>query len=258
VLSHLSKLTVASSLRLGVRILLSWSVLITPNEEGPIALSGVSPLGGMYAMNGPTAEPQESGIRAFFSKIRKVGIAGFFFLLPVFVILIVISKAWTRLTSVGAKIAAIFGVKSIVGVGAHTIIGAILLIVLCLACGWLVRFSAVGALGNAVERALAKYIPGYDTYKALAEEKLQNKVKVLPYASALIKDHEYWRPAYIIEGDLNGNYVVFLPGAPETDKGHVLLAKPDQVRVLSSVTANQLQASLRAMGKGLLTEYHID
>ena len=208
-------------------------------------------------MNGPTVERQESRTKAFFSNLHRVAISGFFFLLPVFVILIVLTKAWTSLTSIGARIAGMFGLKSFVGVSGHTIVAGLLLAVLCLVCGCLVRFSFVAAFGNAVERGLAKYIPGYDTYKAMAEEKLQNKVRILPYASALVKHQDYWRPAYIIEDAHDGNYVVFLPDIPETDKGHVLLAKQDQVKVLSSVTANQLDASLKKMGKGLLTEYHV-
>jgi hypothetical protein len=131
------------------------------------------------------------------------------------------------------------------------------MIAICIACGLLVRFSFVAAFSRAVEKGLSKYIPGYDTYKAMAEEKLQHTVKILPYASALIKQHEYWQPAYIIEQDHDGNYVVFLPDIPETNKGHVLLAKQEQVKLVSSVTTNQLDASLKKMGKGLLSEYGI-
>jgi len=196
-------------------------------------------------------------MKAFFSNLHRVAISGFFFLLPVFVILIIITKAWTSFTSVGARIAGIFGMKSIVGVSGTTIFAGLLLIVLCMVCGWLVRFSVVAAFSKAVERGLSKYIPGYATYKAMAEEKLEHKIRILPYTSALIKHEDYWRPAYIVEDDHDGNYVLFLPDIPDTDKGHVLLAKQDQLTILSSVTANQLEASLKKMGKGLLTEYHI-
>jgi uncharacterized membrane protein len=202
-------------------------------------------------------ESAKSRLRAFVSNLRGVAISGFFFLLPVFVIFIVIAKAWASLTSMGAKIAGMFGVKSIAGVSGHTLFASLLLISLCLVCGWLVRFSVVAAFSKAVESSLSKYIPGYDTYKALAEEKLQHKVRILPYTSALIKHQDFWRPAYIIEEDQDGNYVVFLPDIPDTDKGHVLLAKKDQIVVLLSITANELEASLKKMGKGLLTEYRI-
>jgi hypothetical protein len=104
---------------------------------------------------------------------------------------------------------------------------------------------------------MSKYIPGYDTYKAIAEEKLQHKVRALDYESALIRWQEYWRPVYIAEQGEHGTCVLFLPDIPETNKGHILLAKKGDVRVLSSITANQFDASLKKMGRGLCSEYKI-
>ena len=121
----------------------------------------------------------------------------------------------------------------------------------------LVQFSFFAAINKAAERWLSKYIPGYDTYKAMAEEKLSSKLKILPYSSALINQQGYWQLAYIVEQDAEGNYVVFVPNTPDTKTGHVLLAKHGQVRVVSSITANQLDASLKNMGKGLLNEHGI-
>jgi hypothetical protein len=118
-----------------------------------------------------------------------------------------------------------------------------------------VRFSFVAAINKAIDRWLAQLIPGYATYKATAEEKLRSKPKMIPYAAALLKQQEYWQPAYIVEQDDDGNCIVFLPDTPETNKGHVLLARQDQIRIVSSVTANQLDASLKQLGMGLLSEY---
>ena len=89
----------------------------------------------------------------------------------------------------------------------------------------LVRFSFMAALSRAAERAQSKYIPGYDTYKAIAEEKLQHKARALAYTSALIRWQEYWRPVYIVEQDQDGTCVLFLPDVPETNKGHVGLCE---------------------------------
>jgi hypothetical protein len=193
-------------------------------------------------------------MKAFLTNLRKVAISGFFALFPLYVLLIIITKAWTHLSSVGAKIAAIFGIKSILGVGGTTVFSGLVLIAIWIVSGLLVRVSFVGALNRAVEKALSKYIPGYETYKTMAEEKLEKKVKVLPYASALIRWQEYWQPAYIVEQDQDGNCVVFLPDIPETNKERVLVAKRDEVRMVPSMTANQLDALLKKTGKGLLSE----
>jgi len=194
-------------------------------------------------------------MKTFFSHLRDIAISGFFALLPLYVLFIVIAKAWKSLSSVGAGTAGMFGLKSILGVGGSTVLSGLLVITLWIVIGLLVRFSFMAALSRAAERAMSKYIPGYDTYKAIAEEKLQHKVRALDYTSALVRWQDYWRPAYIVEQNEDGTCVLFLPDVPETNKGHVLIAKQTQVRVVSSITANQLDASLKKMGKGLCREY---
>ena len=197
---------------------------------------------------------QSEPMKTLLAAVRKLAISGFFFLLPIVVILVIIAKAWNALTSIGTKMAAIFGVSSIVGFKGSHIFTGLLMLAICIVCGLLVRVSFVAGFHNAVEGWMSKYIPGYDAYKAIAEEKLQNKTRILPYASALIRQHEYWLPAYVIEHDPDGNYVLFVPDVPETNKGHVLLAKESDVRLIASLSANQLDASLKSMGKGLLSE----
>jgi uncharacterized membrane protein len=197
-------------------------------------------------------------MKMFLKHVRDVAIAGFFFLMPVYVVFIILTKAWTSVSSLGARTAAIFGMKSFLGVGGSTIFSGLLLILIWIVCGLLVRFSFVAAWNNRVEQWLAKYVPGYGAYKAMAEEKLQGKVIALPYTPALIKQQEYWLPAYVVEHDGNGNYVVFLPNTPNTNTGLVLLARQDQVKPLPSITANQLDASLKKMGRGLLSEYGLE
>jgi hypothetical protein len=196
-------------------------------------------------------------MKTFLTHLRDVAVSGFFALFPVCVLFIVISKAWAALVSVGTRISGLFGLKSILGVGGTTVFSGLLLIAIWIVAGLLVRLTFMSALSRALERGLSRVLPGYDTYKEMAEEKLQNKIRILPYTSALIRWQEYWQPGYIVEQDGDGNCLVFLPDIPETNKGRILLAKQDQVRVMSSLTANELDASLKKMGKGLLTEYGI-
>jgi len=194
-------------------------------------------------------------MKAFLVKLRDITISGILALLPLYVFLLVISKAWKSLSSIGAGTARLLGMKSILGVGGATVFSGLLVILIWILTGLLVRYSFLGALSKAAERQLSKYVPDYDRYKARAEEKLQQKVRVLPYASALIRWGEDYQPVYIVEQDREGNSVVFLPEIPETTKGHVLLARQDQLKTMDSLTANQLDAMLKKTGKGLLSEY---
>ena len=196
-------------------------------------------------------------MKAFLARLRDITISGILALLPLYVFLLVINKAWKSLSSIGTGIAQMLGMKSVLGVGGATVFSGLLIVTIWLVTGLLVRYSFLGAVSKAAEKQLSKYVPDYESYKAKAEEKLQQKVRILPYTSALIRWEEYWQPAYLVEQDQEGNCVVFLPEIPETNKGHVLLARQDQVRIVESMTANQLDASLKKAGRGLLSDYGI-
>jgi uncharacterized membrane protein len=196
-------------------------------------------------------------MKAFLTRLRDITISGILALLPLYVFLLVISKAWKSLSSIGTGVAQMLGMRSVLGVGGATVFSGLLIVTIWLVTGLLVRYSFLGALSKAAEKQLSKYVPDYESYKAKAEEKLTQKVRILPYTSALMRWEEYWQPVYIVEQDQEGNCVVFLPEIPETNKGHVLLARQDQVRIVESMTANQLDASLKKAGRGLLSDYGI-
>jgi uncharacterized membrane protein len=110
-------------------------------------------------------------MKQFFTNLRQTAIAGFFFLFPLYVVFIVISKAWTSLTSVGSKLPSMFGVKTVLGVGGATLFSSLLIIAVWLLCGLLGRVSFVGAFSRTLERTISGLIPGYASYRAIAEEK---------------------------------------------------------------------------------------
>jgi hypothetical protein len=153
-------------------------------------------------------------MKQFFTNLRQTAIAGFFFLFPLFVVFIVISKAWTSLTSIGSKLASMFGVKTVLGVGGHTLFTSLLIIAIWLLCGLLVRISFVGAFSRAMERTISSLIPGYASYRAIAEEKIAPQTKILPYATALLKQGDCHHPAFVVDKDNDGNFVLFLIDQP--------------------------------------------
>jgi hypothetical protein len=194
----------------------------------------------------------------FFTKLRQIVVAGFFFLFPLYVVFVVISKAWTSLTSIGSKLASMFGVKSVIGVGGTTLFTSLAIVAIWLLCGLLVRVSFVSAFSKALERTISGLIPGYATYRAIAEEKVAHKTKLLPYDSALLNQGDCQQPAFVIDKDDEGNFVLFLPDIPETNHGRVVVAHGDKVRLVPSLSANELDVLLKKLGKGLLSKCTIN
>ncbi len=193
-------------------------------------------------------------MKQFVVKLSRIATAGFFFLFPIYVVFIVISKAWISLTSIGSRLAAMFGVKTVLGIGGHQLLTGLLIIAIWLLCGLLVRVSFIGAFSRATERTISSLIPGYASYRAIAEEKIARKTRILPYASAWLTLGGCDQPVFIIEKDNVGNFVLFLPDVPDTSRGRVCIARADKVRLMPSLTANELDAILKKMGEGLLRE----
>jgi uncharacterized membrane protein len=60
-------------------------------------------------------------MKKFFKSLKTTIISGIIFLLPVFVVLIIIQKLYSKLTGFGAQLAALLGIKSVAGIGATSI-----------------------------------------------------------------------------------------------------------------------------------------
>src|SRR4051812_16603471 len=125
-------------------------------------------------------------MRTYVDGFRRVTVTGLMFMLPVYVLLAILTRAWTSLSSLGASLAGLFGVKSIMGVGASSVLSGIALVVIWFGCGLLAHVALFAALRSRVDQWLAAYLPGYARYRALVEDKLQGKTPSLPYTSALI------------------------------------------------------------------------
>jgi hypothetical protein len=158
-------------------------------------------------------------MQTYFAACRRIAVTGLLFLLPVYVLLVIGTKAWTSLSSLGTSLASMFGLKSIMGVGASNVLSGISLIVWWFGCGLLAHVSVVAAFRSRIDGWLAAYIPGYTTYRVMVEGKLQGKIPTIPYTSALIKQQDFWRPVYVVEQDTEGKCVVFAPERARHEHG---------------------------------------
>lgn len=196
-------------------------------------------------------------MRRYFAAFRRVAVAGLIFMLPVFALLAIVTKAWTTLSSLGSTLSSLLGVKSIMGVGGASVLSGIALLVIWFGCGLLAQVALLASVRSRVDQWLAAYLPGYTGYRAMVEEKLQGKSPRHQYASGLIKEQDVWRPVFVVEQDGDGQCVVFVPSVPDTSKGSVLVVPRAQVRLVPTLSASDLDASLKKLGAGLLSEHRI-
>lgn len=183
----------------------------------------------------------------FFSHLRSTVIAGVIFLIPVFVVVLIIQKIYSGLTGFGHELAKMLGIKSIAGIGAASIGTTLILISVFYACGWLVRVAMISNLRAWVENNLLLYIPGYLNYKVKMEEKLIPKKE--ERISARIRTGDITRMGFLIHRE-NGKCTVLVPNTPDTDTGQVWIVDEHQVTEMA-MNEKDLLIAIRHSGRGL-------
>lgn len=166
----------------------------------------------------PSAEPDRSGAgRA----LTRVLIDGLMVVAPVGAIVLLVIAIWQRLSDAAEPLAGRFLHPALVG--------AILLLLLCLVIGVLVR-SVVGRwVQQSLESALFEKIPGYRLAKAFVGEGPMAKQGQRPIRPALARIEEGLCPALVMDEFADGRLVVFVPGAPAPVSGAIYLFTPDKV-----------------------------
>jgi hypothetical protein len=57
-------------------------------------------------------------MQKYLATFRRITMTGLLFLVPVHVLLLIVTQAWTSVSSFGSRLATILGLTSILGVGA--------------------------------------------------------------------------------------------------------------------------------------------
>jgi uncharacterized membrane protein len=166
--------------------------------------------------------------------------------------MVLLSKLFNFLTGFTSKIAAMFGLKSFIGVSGGTIVSAISIILFCLICGQLVRLRLFRSVSNWVDEKMAANIPGYSIYREMALSKLKEKEEALPYQCALwLTVEKTWKPGFLVETMTDGRLVVFIPTAGNVKEGEVLIVSPDDVKQSPQADMRKFRLAISNLGIGL-------
>lgn len=180
-------------------------------------------------------------------------IAGIIFLLPILVLVVLANKVLLFFTSLTSRFAAMFGLKSFLGVSGGTIAGAIGLLLFIFFCGYLVRVAFFKQITNWVDNKLSAHIPGYSIYREMAMSKLVEKEEVLPYQmAALFQTEGKLVPCFVMESGNNGEVVAFFPSAGNTKEGSIQLVPGSMLRKLPETDMRKFRQAIDKNGIGLV------
>lgn len=197
-------------------------------------------------------------MKKFLQKVKENCIAGAALLIPVYVFIEILKRVWGFFEKYGEKVAHLIGFDVIFGRIATDVLGGIILLILLYLSGYLVRLAYLKQFSDWLDNKLMIFIPGYEKNKKLAETNLLKKKGVAVPVTApqnppiLLKQGDYWQPAYLIEENSDGRVVVFVPNAPAKDHGQIYVVDATFIQKLPDTTTANLDASVKSLGKGIL------
>ena len=119
-------------------------------------------------------------MNTFFARLRSVAVSGFLFLMPLYVVVVITTRAWTSLSSLGAKMAAVFGLKSILGVGGSTVLSRLLDRQSGSRADCWCTFRSSRPFATPLEGWSTRYIPATPPTKEMAEERWRARPGIFP------------------------------------------------------------------------------
>jgi uncharacterized membrane protein len=182
---------------------------------------------------------------------RTTVIGGALFLLPIFVVLLVLGKVLGLMVGLTEPLVTALGVTSFGGIAVSNLITIFAVLVLAFAAGLFARTQAGQAALTWIREGVAATIPQFSLIQDVARKVGSDDVAEMPVV--LVPTDAGWALGLLLEAEGDW-HTIFLPGSPQMSSGSVAYAHTDQIH-RTDLTLTQLWGLLRARGKGSSTVY---
>jgi uncharacterized membrane protein len=183
---------------------------------------------------------------------RTTVIGGALFLLPIFVVLLVLGKVLGLMVGLTEPLVAALGVKSIGGIAVSNLITILGVLLLAFVAGLFARTQSGQAALAWIREGVSKTIPQFSLIHDVARNVGSDEDQVdMPVV--LVPTDAGWCLGLLLEAEGDW-HAIFIPGAPQMSSGSVAYAHTDQIH-RTDLTLTQLWGLLRARGKGSSTVY---
>ncbi|MFL5297990.1 MAG: hypothetical protein ACJ798_16555 [Phenylobacterium sp.] len=199
-------------------------------------------------------ERNRPAVRRTLEFTRTTVIGGALFLLPIFVVLLVLGKILGLMGGLTEPIVAAMGVSSIGGVAVGHLVTIFGFVVAAFLAGLFARTSIGQAALAWIRQGVSATIPQFSLIQDVARNVgAETEDDVVEMPIVLVPTDAGWALGLLLEAEGDW-HAVFLPGAPEMSSGSVAYAHTDQIHK-TDLTLKHLWVMLRARGKGSTEVY---
>ena len=184
-------------------------------------------------------------------RVRDLIVDGVLLALPIAAVFFLLVKAIRLVAKVTAPVAALTPPGRLFGIGIADVLAVLGLVVALAMLGALARLRMARQFTAALERSVLHRIPGYRVLKSsLSSYSGSQDADGLRPALVSFDDNTVLGMVVEWSDDADGLVTVFVPGAPSTTSGSVMVVERRRVTLLEGSTAGALR-SLSRLGEGL-------
>jgi uncharacterized membrane protein len=185
---------------------------------------------------------------------RTTVIGGALFLLPIFVVFLVLGKILGLMGGLTEPLVTALGVKTIGGIAVSHLITIFAVLLGAFLAGLFARTEKGQSALRWIRDGVAAIVPQFSLIQDVARNVgTHDDTADLPIV--LVPTDAGWNLGLLLEEEGDW-HAVFLPGAPQMSSGSVAYAHTDQIH-RTDLTLTQLWALLRARGKGSSEVYKL-
>ena len=187
-------------------------------------------------------------MKNFTQFIKTTILGGLIFLVPLFIVTIVLAKAHGLMVKVAKPFSALIPLDTIGGVAIANILAILAILLCCLIVGMLAKGDTAKRLLKSIEEKLL-VIPAYSFVKGVTDSLISSEEAAKAFVPVIVKFDDNAQIAFEIERSEGGNVVIYLPGSPNPWSGSVVYFEEDRVERLD-MTVPEAINNIRHLGRG--------
>ena len=187
-------------------------------------------------------------MKNFTQFIKTTILGGLIFLVPLFIVTIVLAKAHGLMVKVAKPFSALIPLDTIGGVAIANILAILAILLCCLIVGIIAKGDAAKRLLKSTEEKLL-VIPAYAFVKGVTDSLISSEEAAKSFVPVVAQFDDNAQLGFEIERTEKGNVVVYLPGSPNPWSGSVVYVNEDRVERLDMTVPDAIN-NIRHLGRG--------
>ena len=180
------------------------------------------------------AVPERGSMNNFVAFLKTTAAGGFFVILPILLVYLLISEALETITVLAAPIAGLLLGESAADVDFPVLVALALLIMTSFMVGMAMRSAFGTRFGNWIEDGILKKLPGYTALKRLTRGFTKADEHAAFQPALLVNGNGDREIVYLIEDHGDGMATVLLPWAPTPFAGSVKIVDRSRLQMLDA------------------------